>query len=80
MTLNSKRRYKIAIQEGDAIYKDEFPVTRLSISIRGDDDAEYIYALQDRMDEVLDLRRGESMYFQPIRDNNSTKGIIVRIN
>lgn len=80
MKLNTKRRYKIAVQENDAIFKDEFPLTRLDISIRGDDDAEYIYALQDRMDDVLDLRRGESMYFQPNRDNESTKGIIVRID
>ncbi len=43
------------------------------------DDLEYIYALQDMLDEVLDLQLDESIYFQPNRDNNLAKGIITRV-
>ena len=42
-------------------------------------DYEYIYALRDIINEVLDLKIGESMYFQPNRDNADSKGIILRV-
>lgn len=40
---------------------------------------EFIFALQEIADAVLDLKENESMYFQPNRDNNQTKGILLRI-
>lgn len=39
---------------------------------------EYIYALQEMADELLDLKKGESVYFSPNRDNDFEKAIILR--
>ena len=43
-------------------------------------DYEFIYALNENyMNEVFNMKKGESMYFQPIRDDDKSKGIITRI-
>ena len=41
---------------------------------------EWIYSIQsDHLDEILDLKVGESIFFQPNRDDNKSKGIVTRI-
>ena len=46
----------------------------------GYDDYEFIYSLNENyMSEVCALKVGESMYFQPNRDDDKSKGIITRI-
>ena len=47
--------------------------------IEENNEAEVFYALQESMDSVLDLRRNESIYFQPNRDDGNSRGIITRI-
>ncbi len=42
-------------------------------------DYELAYALQEVIDSVLDLTVDEAMYFIPNRDNETSKGIIVRV-
>jgi hypothetical protein len=42
-------------------------------------DWEFVYALHEVAEKVIKLDVNESMYFQPNRDNNKSKGIIVRI-
>lgn len=42
-------------------------------------DYEFVYALDERRDEVLSLKKGQAMYFQPNRDDETSKGIITRI-
>ncbi len=41
-------------------------------------DLETVFALQDQIDRLLDLKSGESMYIQPNRDNSESKCIILR--
>lgn len=43
------------------------------------DDYEAIYAMQEIKDEIERLKVGENMYFQPSRDEETSKGIITRI-
>ena len=39
---------------------------------------EVMFTIQDEIDAILDLKVGESMYFQVTRDNANDKGVIVR--
>lgn len=43
------------------------------------DEYEYTYALMEHEKEVMELRVGQSMYFQPCRDDKTSRAIIVRI-
>ena len=44
-------------------------------------DYEYIYALDFYgLDKILDLKLNESVYIQPNRDDETSKGILTRIN
>ena len=40
---------------------------------------EYVYALMEHEKELLSLQVGQSMYFQPVRDDNTTKAIVIRV-
>ncbi len=73
---NSKRRFVIQTSVGNTT--TEFLQPSLS-DIINDNEAEVYFALQDEIDLVLDLRQGDSMYFQPNRDDNNSKGIITRV-
>lgn len=42
-------------------------------------DYEYIYALQEEFDKILDMKEGDSLYFHPNRDDKNSKGIIIRV-
>jgi len=76
---NSKRVYEIVIHEPT----DGFHQFKLSIDeIMFPNDKnpfEYIYALQEITDTILDLQRGKSMVFRPNRDNDTELGIIARV-
>lgn len=40
---------------------------------------EWQYAIQDKIDNVLDMKKDETIYFQFNRDDENTKGILKRI-
>ena len=40
---------------------------------------EFIYAMNEEMSNIEKLSIGKSMYFQPCRDDETSKGIITRI-
>ena len=71
---NSKRQFQLfsSTELTQRVYDLE--------DLSNDDGSEILYALQEIIDEILDLKRGESMYFQPNRDNKESKGVIVRID
>lgn len=79
--LISKRKFKAVIFEGGSF---ETVTVKLSDLTKEDDgqgtEYEYIYALQEEGDKLLDLKVGEAMYFQPNRDNDLAKGIIYRVS
>lgn len=78
--MSSRRKYKIAICDNVGLTVEKLTVkSLLRESTPNENRYEYIYALQDIADEVLDLKTGESMVFQPNRDDPNSKGIILRI-
>lgn len=76
MSILTNREYECVTVELGAIQKKfRFPLGDLWKS----DNDEVYFALQDIGDRVLDLRVGDSLYFQPIRDDDKTKAILIRI-
>ena len=45
-----------------------------------ENDFEFKYALQDSIDEILDMKINETIYFQYNRDDKNSKGLLTRIN
>lgn len=80
---NSKfnRRFTLQISEsGHAVTVDNLTVERLTEDKPQGDDFEYIYALDYYgIDKILDLKIGESVFIQPNRDDNESKGILTRV-
>lgn len=85
MELSNREYLFIMVEQGDKI---EVVIT-LDELLQVDEDKndyEYIYAIQDDIDHVLDLHVGQSIYFSPDRnypssgaDLNDPKGILIRI-
>lgn len=79
---NSKfnRRFNIQIsQQGVTDSVKNVTVERLIEERKNE--YEYIYAIQSyHLDDMLDLKIGESIFFQPIRDDSKSKGIITRVS
>ena len=73
----SKRKYIAIGNEAEQIFEIEFDFYELvKIDENG---SEVFYALQEKTDEILDLKNGESLFFQANRDSVKDKGIILRI-
>lgn len=81
---NSKfnRRFNIQISEqGFTDSVKNITVERLIEERKNEYEYEYIYAIQSyHLDDMLDLKIGESIFFQPNRDDSKSKGIITRIS
>lgn len=75
---NSKRQYEIQMIEGGGEFSQR-KINLFRLLNLKKNEWEYIYALHEILDKVLDLKDGQSMYFQPCRDNDDSKGIILRI-
>lgn len=73
----SARKYRIAISDSAGIGIEGITLETL---LNSKEDLEYLYAMRDIIDSVLDLKAGESMYFQPNRDDKNSSGIILRVD
>jgi hypothetical protein len=73
----SKREFSVGISTPDGTIEN-FNLVMADLFAKRDNEFEVIYSLQEQIDKVLDLQRGQSMYFQPNRDDNNSKGIITR--
>ena len=75
MAANSKRQFQLVWLEGDS-------VTNITISLNdmtyNTDDYEYIYSLQDNIDNILDMKVDEVIHHQFNRDDSTRKGVIRR--
>jgi hypothetical protein len=75
--IKSKRQYKIVwVENGETIEK---VVTLPEIYESEEEGFEWQYSLQDKIDEILDLKPNETMYCQFNRGGAWIKGIIERI-
>lgn len=77
---NSKRKYELAIHESvDGITNVTHTLDEIMFP-KEENAFEYMYALQDIIDKVMDIPSGHAISFQPNRDNNKSLGIIARID
>jgi hypothetical protein len=77
--MNSKRRYVVMVVEpatNTSAVVEEFRIDR--IITPKENDWEYIYALGEIIDDVLDLGVLDVLPFQANRDNPKQKGVIIR--
>jgi len=77
---NFNRRFTVQISEqGTTCSVKNVTVERLTE--KRDSEYEWIYSIQsDYLDQILDLKVGENIFFQPNRDDSKSKGIITRIS
>lgn len=75
--MNSKREFQVAYYMV-SLENYEFTLSEFAAELHQNNCSELFYSLDEVIDQVLDLKVGDSMYFQPNRDIPTTKGIIVR--
>lgn len=75
--MNTNRKYRIIYFDIHCQLNDE--EYGLDELLNQDDNLEVQYSAQERTDEILDLKNGESMYFQVNRDNDNSKAVLLRI-
>lgn len=70
----TKRKYKVIGEYLDEVlsFNDLF-LDRVN-------DYEYIYALQEVADDIMDLKVSQSMFVQLSRDDKDVKGVLIRIS
>lgn len=74
----SVRQYKVAISDNSGISIEFVKVNALFNPIKNAEEYEFIYAMRELVDDILDLKMNEAIYFQSNRDDKTTKGIIHR--
>lgn len=75
----SKRNYAVQISEGGIVNTIK-PISINDLLKEHKNGFEYIYSLQENIDDILDLKINECMFFKGNRDNDLSKGIITRID
>lgn len=81
MNLNTKRAYVVlivALCQNANIPPEVHEISLGELITSTPKDFEFIYALRDMIDDVLDMEPGAVMPFQPKRDNRDFKGVIIR--
>lgn len=73
---NSKRRYIFCFIEGKYASSGELSINDM---LDTNNDYEYIYALQDNIDLILDLKVDEKLNLKFNRDYKDSDGVIKRI-
>lgn len=80
MKSTSKRNFELVIHESvDGFHRFTLSIDDIMFP-KDKNEFEYIYALQDIIDKVLDMSSGHAMVFAPNRDNDLALGIIARID
>lgn len=77
LLLNSVRIYLIAYIEDDIATTDTISLER--ILMEQENEFEYIYALNENIDSILDLKAGERFQMNFNRDNSDSAGFIKRV-
>lgn len=75
--LNTKRKYIATWIEGADSATEHFDLS--DIIEENKIDYEYLYAIRDDLDKILDLKEGQIIHFQFNRDNKDSQGVIKRI-
>ena len=75
----SKRKWKIVMINDGVVHQEIICLMKIYEKAEQEDDFEYNYAIQERIDDLLDMKEGEVIHFQFNRDDDNDKGIIARI-
>ena len=75
MSAHSNRAFQLLWLEGDATTHIE---ESLNDILANEKEYEYMYSLQDRIDDLLDMDVDEVIFHQFIRDDSTRKGVIRR--
>lgn len=75
--INSKREWVLTFKLGSTEKVNLLSIYKKS---ENENDFEFNYALQDSIDEILDMKINETIYFQYNRDDKNSKGLLTRIN
>lgn len=75
--INSKREWVLTFKLGSTEKVNLLSIYKKS---ENENDFEFNYALQDSIDEILDMKINETIYFQYDRDDQNSKGLLTRIN
>ena len=74
--IESKRLYNVETSVNGIIENFRIGFTEI---INHESTAETYYSMQERLDDIMDLKTNKSMFFQPNRDDLESKGVITRI-
>lgn len=76
--LNSKRKYRVVtvVPNKTGVVVEDYETTLNDIVEEGNETA---YALQEIIDEVMDIPEGCTLAFRPVRGALASKGILYRI-
>ena len=74
--------YRITIQEGAFVETKDYSFRRIFFNNKEEgDDYEFIYAIQSYYwEQMMKMELNESILFSPDRNDDSSKGIIVRVS
>lgn len=77
--MNSRRKYKVIYldDQNNEPQEETYTVSELLFI---DNNNELCYSAQMITDIILDLKIGDSIYFDTSRDSDTTKGILKRIS
>ena len=78
---DSKRKYAVFTSITPVAFEVGEIALRSILEPKGKDgdDFEYIYALGEIVDQIMDLKPLDHLYFQSNRDDKNERGLIVRI-
>jgi PDZ domain-containing secreted protein len=74
--INSTRKYSVVFIEGDSTFSGFFDIVNI---LQNNDDYEWKNAVNESIDQVLDLKVGERLSMKFNRDNSDSDGFIKRI-
>lgn len=72
----SKREWVLTFELGDT---EVVNLATIYEKTDQENDFEYNYALQEIVDEILDMKFNETIYFQHNRDDENSKALLTRI-
>lgn len=79
--MSSKRKFKVVYHlNGFSIHEEVFTLTEFFSQLSENNCEEIFYSLDEIIDNVLDLKPAESLFFIPNRDCKTSKAIILRID
>tara|TARA_R100000995_G_scaffold84922_1_gene65899 strand:+ start:21375 stop:21626 length:252 start_codon:yes stop_codon:yes gene_type:complete len=76
--INSYRKWKLIIICENDVYQVKVDLEKIYAKTDQEDDYEYMYAIQEQIDKLLDMKKNERIAFEFNRNDNSEPGYIIR--